>query len=156
MGSVAITNAAKRQKILALQDCLQGVVDSGVLDEYDPPITHHFAPGLYARECFLVKGSVVVGKIHKHAHINTICQGRVRVSTEHDDEVEIYEAPMTFVSKPGTKRAVYALEDTIWVTYHPTDETDLAAIEEQVIAKDYEELEIHLCYEQKKRLESGL
>jgi hypothetical protein len=48
-------------------------------------------------------------------------------------------APHTFVSKPGTKRAVLVLEDTIWTTYHPTEETDVGLIEDHVIAKTYDE-----------------
>lgn len=53
------------------------------------------------------------------------------------------EAPYTFVSEPGTKRAVLALEDTLWTTVHVTDETDLEKIEEYVIAPTYEALEAY-------------
>jgi hypothetical protein len=34
---------------------------------------------------------------------------------------------------------VYVLEDTVWTTYHPTEETDLGKIEDHVIAKSYDE-----------------
>jgi hypothetical protein len=54
------------------------------------------------------------------------------------------DAPCTFVSEAGTKRAVYALEDTIWTTIHVTNETDLEKIEDYVIAKDYNELDTFL------------
>jgi predicted PolB exonuclease-like 3'-5' exonuclease len=53
--------------------------------------------------------------------------------------VERYRAPKTFVSMPGTKRALVTLQDTIWTTYHVTDKTDLVQIEEEIIAKDYAE-----------------
>ena len=154
MGELA-TSPKKREKILKLQGSISKEIESGELEAYDPDVVHHFAPGLYARECHLNAGSIVVGKIHKHAHINTISKGKVRVFTEFDDEVLEYEAPCTFTSIPGSKRAVYAIEDTIWTTYHPTDKTDLESIEDEVIAPSYEDFEIHICYEQKKMLEEN-
>jgi hypothetical protein len=45
------------------------------------------------------------------------------------------------VSPPGCKRAVATLSDTVWTTIHVTDLTDLAAIEDYVIAKSYAEYE---------------
>ena len=115
----------------------------------DCPLKHHFAPGLYAREIFLPKGSVVVGKIHKHAHVNNISQGHVMVYTE--EGLQEFIAPYQFISLPGTKRVVCALEDTIWTTYHPTEETDLEIIEQHVIAKDFEEYD-KFALEQKEIL----
>ena len=127
-----------RRKIFRLQDVLTNHKDK--FDDVECPVTHHFAPGLYAREMFIPQDALVVGKIHKHAHVNTISQGRVLVTTEHDG-VEEFTAPYTFVSKPGTKRAVLALEDTIWTTYHPTEEQDLEKIENHVIAPTYDDYE---------------
>lgn len=148
------TDPKRRAKILALQTSMEEGVKSGDLQEITEQeswVVHHFAPGLYARECHIKAGCTVVGKIHKHSHMNTISQGRVIVTTEHGEEPEEFVAPYSFVSKAGTKRAVYAVEDVIWTTYHPTEETDLAEIEKEVIAESYEELEA-LMYEQKKQL----
>lgn len=122
-----------RSKIVRLQESMQD------MPQVDCPVKHTFAPGVYAREIFLPKDSVVVGKIHKHAHLNIISKGKASVMTEFGP-MQI-EAPCTFVSQPGTKRVVVALEDVIWTTIHPTDETDLDKIEDQIIAKDYGELE---------------
>ena len=94
---------------------------------------------MYAREILIPAGYVIVGKIHRHAHVNTISKGKAAVATEFG--METIEAPHTFVSKPGTKRAVLALEDTIWTTYHPTDETDLDKIEDDIIAVSFDEYE---------------
>lgn len=128
MNSLAIP---KRADILVLQDYLSQ------LPQIDQPLKHYFAPGLYAREITLQKDSITVGKLHKHAHVNTISKGRVIVSTEFGCEELV--APCSFVSQPGTKRAVFAAEETVWTTYHPTHETDLVKIEEEVIAKNYDE-----------------
>jgi hypothetical protein len=121
-----------RASILAVQDEL------AKLPQLDCPLKHHFAPGAYAREILLPKGSLVIGKIHKHAHINVVSKGRVSVMTEFG-RMDI-EAPCTFVSQVGTKRAVYAHEDTVWTTVHVTSETDLSKLEDEIIAKTYEDI----------------
>lgn len=129
--------AGRRAAILAFEDFVKNSPRS--VGPESCPVRHHFAPGAYAREIFMPAGMQVVGKIHRHAHVNIISQGRVEVFTEHGG-LEIFEAPYTFVSTPGTKRAVAVLEDTVWTTVHVTDKTDLADIEEEVIAKDFEEV----------------
>lgn len=102
------------------------------------PVQHFFAPGCYAREITMPEGLVVIGKIHRHAHVNVISHGKVRVLTY--EGWREYTAPCTFVSTPGTKRVVFIVEDTVWTTVHVTEETDLAAIEREVIMTDYTEL----------------
>lgn len=108
--------------------------ENGANPEDVCPVTHHFAPGLYAREMFIPAGAYVVGKMHRFAHLNTVSKGRIRVASAHGNR-EIC-APATFLSQPGIKRVGVALEDTIWTTYHPTNETDLAAIEAEVIVPE--------------------
>ena len=123
-----------RSAIVALEQSIRG-------SEHEipvPPVTHHFAPGLYCREMLIPAGVTVIGKIHRHAHFNIVLSGRVAVVTEFGQE--IIEAGTRWVSQPGTKRAVTAITDTVWITFHPTEETDLAKIEEHVIAPTYEAL----------------
>ena len=124
-----------RKGIMQLQEYMQTL--ESTLENCT--LRHIFAPGSYAREMTIPKGTLIIGKIHKHAHLNIISQGKVRVATEFGPVY--FEAPYTFVSEVGTKRAVYALEDTIWTTIHVTEETDLVKIEDYVIAKSYAELE---------------
>lgn len=123
-----------REKLYALQAA------TGELPEVDCPLHHVFAPGAYARTIYIPKGTVVVGKIHKHQHLNVLSQGVVSVLTETGG-VERFTGPLTMVSPPGTKRAVYAETDVVWTTIHLTNETDLGRIEDEVIAKTYEEYE---------------
>jgi hypothetical protein len=54
---------------------------------------------------------------------------------------EILKAPRSMISKPGTKRALYAITDLVWTTIHhnPTNTQDLKKLEKIVIAKDYKE-----------------
>jgi hypothetical protein len=86
------------------------------------PVRWYFAPGLAAREMFIPAGTVLTGAVHKTEHLNTISQGRIVVTT--DEGAREIRAPFTMVSKAGTKRAGLALEDTVWTTYHATDERD--------------------------------
>lgn len=131
---------ASRAQILQLQDLMKAEFTEPW--EQDFPVEHIFAPGLYARQMTIPKGGVIIGKIHRHAHINTVSKGRVWVVTEFGKDEII--APVTFVSQPGTKRVVVAQEETIWTTYHPTEETDLEKIENSVIAPTYEALEMEM------------
>lgn len=129
--------AARRNKILQMQDILLAHDECQFANDY--VTCHHFAPGQYAREIELPAGGVVIGKIHKHAHVNVISKGRVLVFTEGEGVLEL-RAPHTFISSPGTKRVVYALWPTIWTTVHVTDKTDLEEIEKDIIAPSYDDL----------------
>lgn len=133
------SNKNIRDDIFNLQESMLDVVASGV-KEIDPEVNHFFAPGMYGREMTILAGTAIVGKIHKHSHINIISKGTIDVVTEFGKAR--YVGPVTFVSDPGTKRCVYAITDTIWTTIHATDETDLDKIEKEVIAEDYDELKL--------------
>jgi hypothetical protein len=134
MSSLAATN---RGKILGFQELLVKINVAGG-EVPDCPLEHFFAHESYGRKIVLPKGSVVVGKIHRHSHLNFVMRGSVSVMT--DEGIEHIVAPACFVSTPGTKRVVYAREETIWVTVHVTKETDLAKIEEEIIAPSFESL----------------
>lgn len=135
-----VPKSVSRQHILTLEASMRAFNYEHNLAEPECPLTHHFAPGVYGREILLPKDSLVVGKIHKHAHLNMIMKGHVSVATE--DGVHEYKGPLVLVSLPGTKRVVYAHEDTVWVTVHLTNSQDLQVIEEEIIAKTYEEYDI--------------
>jgi hypothetical protein len=141
------TRSEIRESIMALQDYMMGLPDA----QLDCPVTHHFAPGSYAREMVIPAGVIIIGKIHRHAHINVVSKGRVRVVTEAG--AKIIDAPMTFVSDPGAKRAVFAETETVWTTVHATDETDLDKIEDFVIAKTYEDLGVIDAAPQQEKLQ---
>ena len=129
-----------REKILAFQEELSKLPGAFLGDTDQCPLTHKFAPGVYVREIFIPKGTCIVGKIHKHDHPNFLMSGEVMVITEYQGR-EHLKAPLSIISKAGTKRIVLALEDTVWITVHATNETDLEKIEEVVIAKSYEDFE---------------
>ena len=139
-----------REAILTVQDGMQKLIDEGAIESNldDCVLNHYFTPKdekygccTYAREMMIPKGTLIIGKIHRHQHLNFISKGRVKVFTEFGEKH--LEAPCTFISEVGLKRAVYAEEDTIWTTVHLTQysgEQDLDKIEDEVIAPTYGEI----------------
>jgi hypothetical protein len=121
-----------RAKVEALED------EIAKLPQVDCPVRHFFVPGMYAREMTIPAGVVLTGAVHKTEHLSTISAGRILVETG-EGVVEI-RAPHTFVSPAGAKRAGYALETTVWTTYHATDTTDLDALAEELTESTTAEL----------------
>jgi hypothetical protein len=97
--------------------------------------SHHFADGMYCRVLFQPAGILVVGKMHKKTHFYVVCSGTIAVANGDDPAKEI-TGPAVIISEPGTKRAIFAVTDTTYLTVHRTDKTDLDEIEEEVIIPD--------------------
>jgi hypothetical protein len=139
-----------RQDVLAVEQGLKNKVALGELTSgnSNDSLKHYFSPidakygcCTYAREILLQKGNLVIGKIHRHQHLNIISKGRVTVFTEFGKKE--LEGPCTFVSEVGLKRAVYAHEDTMWTTIHLTahvGEENLDKIEDEIIASNYSDI----------------
>ena len=102
-------------------------------------VTHRFLDGMYSREVFMKKGTLLTSKTHKTENLSIISKGTVIEVTESKNIRKI-EAPFTMTSKAGTKRALYILEDTVWTTvhYNPTNEKDLSKLEDMIIESDLE------------------
>lgn len=108
------------------------------LPKSEIPLKHYFSKDVYAREIFIPKGTILVGKIHKKQNLNILSQGEVSVMSV--DGVIRAKAPFTIVASPGVKRVIYAHEDATWTTIHGSPETDLDKLESEFIAKDYEDV----------------
>lgn len=146
-----IGQAHSRDTILGVQDKLGELITQGVIKSIDDDLklTHHFTDrdpkygcGMYGRELFVPKGSFIIGKIHKRPHLNIVLKGKISVASEKG--THYFEAPCILPCKPGDKRVGYAEEDTIWVSIHITEhlgEDKLEAVEDDVIAKSYAELD---------------
>lgn len=103
------------------------------------PIRHRFTPGLYIREIFIPAGTLLTSMEHRFEHPFVISQGIVEVYSETEGAV-IYRAPHTGITPPGTRRGILALEDTVWTTFHVTDETDVEKIGEAITAPHFNPL----------------
>ena len=129
----------RRAEIVNFEEVIRNT--EGSLGEDPFPLKHHFAPGVYAREILLPEDTVIIGKIHKHDHLIIFLSGVVSISSYKG--VELVTTPGVAILPVGIKRAVYAHVDSRIVTIHVTDKTDLEEIEEEVIAKNFGELQLN-------------
>jgi quercetin dioxygenase-like cupin family protein len=104
------------------------------LPQADLQTEHYFSEGMYCRKVFRPAGTVIVGKIHKKPHFFLCAKGEIIAWTESG--MRTLRAGDIVESKPGTKRVTYATEDSIGITFHKTDNTDLDEIEAELIEPD--------------------
>ena len=78
-------------------------IQEGAIEPGHLPLRHYFTPidqkygcCAYAREIFLPKGQLSIGKIHKHSHLNFILKGKVSVKRFGR---KYYEAPYLVQSR---------------------------------------------------------
>lgn len=103
-------------------------------EQYEPETKHTFHGGMYCREVFRVAGALIVGKVHKKEHFYYVVHGTVLITT--DDGAQGVTGPRLICSKPGTKRAVYAVTDALCVTFHRTDAATVADAENELVEID--------------------
>jgi len=87
------------------------------------PTNHLFPRGLYVREVFMKKGDIILTRVHMVEHVAIIARGVMLVWCDESGWVKI-EAHHTMITKPGTRRLILILEDTLWTTVHPNPENE--------------------------------
>jgi hypothetical protein len=112
-------------KVQALQ------IEVSKLPQYEPVTKHYFHGGMYCREVFRHAGVLVVGAVHKKEHFYLIVSGTVAITT--DDGVQEVTGPHLFSSKPGTKRAVYAVTDALCMTFHAIEAKTVEEAEAELV-----------------------
>lgn len=138
-----------RARILALEAAMRVEIDKGAMVENTRamPLEHMFIParagrqGSYARSLTIPAGTLIVGKIHKEPCFNFVERGEISVLTEEGEKT--ITAPAFFPSAAGVKRVGLAHSDTVWITVHVTDLTDLAALERELTADSYEDYQLY-------------
>jgi hypothetical protein len=95
---------------------------------------HYFSGGMYCRRVFRAATTLIVGKVHKKDHLFICAAGEMLVWTETG--VRRLQAGDVVESRAGTKRATLALTDSVGITCHLTDKTDLDEIEAELIEPD--------------------
>ena len=138
----------RRAEITDLEIALKQLPDQIDVNE---GLTHHYCDGLYGRELFMKAGAIWVGKIHKKECILVMLSGKVAmVNAAIDEPPDIWFAPCVKISPAGTKRALVILEDTVFLTVHPNpnNHRDVPPLEEELIAKDFQEFDRLLEYKQ--------
>jgi hypothetical protein len=76
------------------------------MPQAETEVKHHFSDGVYARELRIPAGVCLVGALHKTNHFFTV------------------------------SRVIYAITDTVWTTFHVTEETDVDKIAEQILVPE--------------------
>jgi len=110
---------------------------------------HYFAGGMYCRRVFRPAGTTIVGKVHKKAHIFLCAAGEIIAWSEKG--MVTLKAGDVVESQPGTKRVTYAVKDSIGITIHQTDKTDLDEIEAEIIEPD-----VMALYDARNQITQGL
>jgi len=132
-----------RKGITELFAIIKGHKDAyeGKAAEAINPLKHSFGNGCYIREITMPANQIIVSKIHKYTHPYFILKGEVSVLTE-DGPVRL-KAPYYGMTPAGTQRLLYIHEETVWVTVHVTNKTNVDEAVEDVTAPDFESLPEH-------------
>ena len=130
----------------SVQQLQDAIIDSGIgfgdgksiANIPDIPIKHSFADQIYIRQMDMKQGQFVIGAIHNHQHAWFLMKGRVLINN-NGEEIE-HIAPCYTVSEPGSKRFIYALEDSIFVNVHknPSNTKDIEKLEKEIVSFDIE------------------
>ena len=99
----------------------------------------YYSDGLYVREIFCEKDYLGFTVIHNTANPLFLMKGKVAFASE--DGVEELTAPTFILTKPGTKRVCYWLEDSVIITVHPNPDglTDLDEIENKMFSCNWDQ-----------------
>lgn len=124
---LSVEGMTDRQKVEILE---YGLSKNFIDISKELPLKHHICNGVYARELFIPAGTLLTGRIHKTNHISIIQQGDISVMTE--EGMKRIQGPLVIQSEKGMKRAGFTHTDTIWITIHPTDLTDITEIEDSL------------------------
>ena len=105
----------------------------------DVAIKHSFADQVYIRQMNLKKDYVIVGAIHNHLHAWFLLSGKVIINN-NGEKIE-HIAPCYTISEPGSKRLIYALEDSVFVNVHknPSNTQNIEELENEIVSMTMEE-----------------
>jgi hypothetical protein len=129
MSTLTTPKSAGREAIERLQR------EMSAMPQAELATQHFWADGMYGRFLPRPKDTLIVGKIHRREHFYIVCCGTVRITQGDGPACEV-TGPAVLVSKPGTKRAVYAVTDATCMTVHRTKKRNLEKIERELIEPD--------------------
>jgi len=143
---------SKREQIQSLQQLLIDNADGeniegdgkNIIHSKNFPLKHTFADGVYIRQMDMQVDSMVVGAIHNHLHVWFLLTGHLMVITE--DTTEEFIAPCYVLATPGSKRVVYAMEDSTFVNIHknPNNIKDIKKLEDDLVSLTFEDYEEYI------------
>lgn len=139
-----VTQISDGNNVMSTNDLIDAVeyvminemVGSGEFVLIQAPVQHEFTDGQYIRTITMPTGSRFTSSIHKFKHPYYILKGKLTVFSENDG-VQFIEAPFRGITKPGTRRVLNIIEETVFSTVHRTD----------IVPKDDSEEEIERAAE---------
>ena len=105
-------------------------------EQVEIEVIHKFTNDMYIRQAIIPKDMLIVGKRHRYETLNILLKGKM-IIYDGTESIEV-AAPFLVVSKPYTKKAGIALEDSIWCNIHVTTSKDLEEIEKEFIIPEEE------------------
>lgn len=123
-------------EILRIEDWLMKEV------QVECPVQHYQILGVYARSMFIPAGTLLTGKIHNFESIAILAKGTIRIT--NGTESYVISEGHIMVDQPGVKRLGYAETDVVFITVHRTDNTEIEAIEDELVSATFEEYEQQL------------
>ncbi len=128
-----MTNIAVQSKsvIPTVADIKKLISVAKDIEQLPMPLKHHHSENSYVREIFMARGMVVIGKKHATRHLNIVVSGECLVWTVHGKHhIKVTNGmPVTFESMAGVQKVLYMISDVVWMTVHPTSETNEEALE---------------------------
>ncbi len=118
------TGVSQRTKVERIERFLRQ------MEQVDLGTTHTLSGAVYVRCIFIPAGTALTGAVHKSDHVNLVW-GDISVTTEKG--LERFTGWHILSTKAGMKRAGMAHSDTYWATCCSTSETEIEAIEDELV-----------------------
>lgn len=123
-----VSTPSVRSKILELEDKIKA------MPQIIPPVRHLFSGGIYAREIFLPKNTILTGRMYLIDHIDLMLFGDITVT--NDDGPKRLTGYNVLPGIAGKKRAGMVHEDTLWITFCAVEEETEEYYLERVAIED--------------------
>ena len=117
------------------------VIEEGLkqFPQIDVPEKFMFSKGVCVKEVILPKDALIISMVHRHSGITIISKGDVSVLCDEKEGWKRMQAPCSFESPAGVKRALYIHEETVWANVLATEETDVDKLKEEWVIGSYQE-----------------
>ncbi len=149
------TQLAVRSKIDGLHFTMKEEIEAGRMEQTivnckkdADQADHYFGEGVYARALLIPAGTCVISHIHKQDRVCMIMSGECTFVDEWQKET--VKAPYIGEFKAGSKTAVYAHTDTLWVACLGTHLKDAATAIDELVETTHEEYQLYLEHIQEK------
>lgn len=110
------------------------------LDQVKVPLIETHSAGIYIRQVNIPKGCLCIGARHREETCNIMLTGKMKIYIEEDDSILDVEGPTIFTSPKYSKKFGYCIEDTVFLTVHPTKETNSKKLDEMLLIPEEEYL----------------